>query len=505
MNAQTQTYTVPGSLRQPNAMLDSLQGILQRALRSSSTLSLKAASVVRGRGVYLIDNNAERAQYVASLLVSVGYRAMIVASTLDAFTHFLQGTFVPMAVIALQEETNQRFFLNRLTRQILDKYEWEILFVRLLLSPSDQFLPRTTPPLAPLQSSSPLPSSTTRPLPPLQSPRITGKPDQSTLYTQTTAPLPRLPAAPASPIEEKKLSRQVQEKVLSKQESKEKLLLEGESLGRYQVYESRGGGSLCTVYRAYDRMRELDVGLKVIPTSTITYQINEGSTELPNFFQPEVDLLADLKHPHILPIIHIGKSYVSGQPFFYKTTRYCPEGALDAWLLQHGSKMFAPREVLGILLQLADALRFIHERQKLYCNFKLSNILVLNETGSMPGLNVALVDFAFEHDGVCYARTSVNYRYMAPEQFDGQSSQASEQYGLAAVIYELLTKRPPFQGNSEQIMRRMHANMQTQPPSTLNPEISPMLNKVMLRALAKRPEERYASVVEFAQAFQRYV
>ncbi|HZU66266.1 MAG TPA: serine/threonine-protein kinase [Ktedonobacteraceae bacterium] len=504
MNAQTQIYTIPGSLRQPNAMLDSLQGILQQALRSSTTLSLRAAAVVRGRGVYLIDNNAERAQYIASLLVSAGYRSIIVASTLDAFTHFLQGTFVPMAVIALQEETNQRFFLNRLSKQILDKYEWEILFVRLLLPPSDQFLPRTTAPLAPLQSSGALPSSTTRPLPPLQSPQTSGKSDKSALYTQTTAPLPRLPAVPASSIEEKNPSRQVQEKVLSKQENKEKLSLEGENLGRYQIYESRGGGPLCAVYRAYDRMRELDVALKVIPTSTITYQINEGSTELPNFFQPELDLLADLKHPHILPIIHIGKSYVSGQPFFYKTTRYCPEGALDSWLLQHDSKMYAPREVLGILFQLADALRVIHEHQKLYRNFKLSNILVLNQAESMPGLNVALVDFAFEHDGVCYARTPANYRYMAPEQFDGQSSPASEQYGLAAIIYELLTKRPPFQGNSEQIMKRMHANMQTQPPSILNPAISPALNKVMLRALAKRPEERYASVVEFAQAFQRY-
>ncbi len=499
MIAQTQAYAIPGSLHQPNAMLDSLQGVLQQAFRSSNMLSPRAASVLRGRGIYLVESNPEQARHIAPLLLSAGYRPTIVASTLEAFTHFLQGTFVPMAVIALQEDTNQRFFLNRLIKQVREKYEWDILFVRLLLQPSNQFLAPTTAPLASLQSSNPLSSSTTRPLPPVLS--------QRSIASQITAPLPPVQASPATrsikPLEAKSLSGPGQEKVPGKQE--EKLSLDGENLGRYQVHESPGGGSLCAVYRAYDRMRELDVALKAIPTSIVTFQINEGSTELPNFFQPEVDLLANLKHPHILPIINIGKSYVTGQPFFYKTTRYCPAGSLDTWPLQHGYKIFSPREVLNILLQLADALHYLHEHQLLYQNFKLSNILAQNEAGSMSGLHIGLVDFAFERNGVCYAKTPVNYRYMAPEQFNGQSSIASDQYGLAAIIYELLTGRPPFQGNSEQIMKHMHTNMQAQPPSGFNAAVSPGLNQVMLRALAKRPQERFASVSEFAQAFQRYV
>lgn len=498
MNTQIQTHAITCSLDQPNAMLDSLRGVLQQAFRSFSTLSPTALPVLRGRGVYLIDNNAERARYIASLLLTAGYHPMVVASTLDAFTHFLQGTFVPIAIIASQEDTNQRFFLNRLTKQMLEKYDWEILFVRLLFQPSNKFLTRTTTPLTPLQSSNLSSSSTTRPL----SPAL----PQRSISSQTTAPLPPVQASSATrsinPIEEKSLSGSGQEKVPGKKE--EKLSLEGENLGRYQVHTLLGCGPQCTIYHAYDRMREQDVAMKAIPTSIITYQINEGSTELPNFFQPEADMLADLKHPHILPIVHIGKSYVSGQPFFYKTTPYCAEGSLASWPLQHGSKLFSPQEVLNILLQLADALQYLHNNRLVYQNFKLSNILVRNETDKMRNLHVGLVDFGIESDGFSYAKTPVNYRYMAPEQFNGESSPASDQYGLAAIIYELLTRRPLFQGNSEQIMKHMHTNMRTQPPSLVNPAVTPDLSKVMLRALAKRPDDRFASVAEFARAFQRY-
>jgi hypothetical protein len=490
MNAQTRTYAISFSFDQPNAMLDSLVGALQQALRTSNALSPRAVSLLRSRGVFVIDSNAEQAQYIAYLLSSAGYRPMIAASALDAFTLFLQGTFVPFAIVTAQEDTNQRFFLNRLVQQIVQKYDWETLLIRLLFQPSNRLLARTTAPLPPLQ----LPSPTTRPLPPVQPP--------DALTSQTTALLPRLQESPGTgrSVEEKKPSKPLRENVLEKKE--EKLSLEGENLGRYQVHTLLGGGLECTVYYAYDRLREQDVALKVIPTGTDTYQINKGSTELPNFFQAESDLLGDLKHARILPIVHIGKSYVSGHPFFYKTTRYCPGGSLASWIVQHSTKIFSPQGVLNVVLQLADALQYIHEHQLLYQNFKLSNIMVQNEAGNMDSLQVGLVDFAIEHDGTCSSKTPVSFRYMAPEQFNGQSSPASDQYGLAAIAYELLTGRPLFQGNSEQIMKHMHTNMQAQPPGAINAAVSPVLNQVVLCALAKKPEDRFASVSEFASTFQ---
>jgi hypothetical protein len=447
--------------------------------------------LLRSGGVFVIDSDTEQANYIANLLSTAGYRPMVVASALDAFTLFLQGSFVPFAMVTAQEDTNQRFFLNRLVQQIMQKYDWESLLIRLLYQPSNMLSTRTTAPLPPLRISGLLPSPTIRPLPPEHPPNA--------LSSQTTAPLPR---SQISPVEEKKSSKPIQENALEKKV--EKLSLEGENLGRYQVHTVLGGGLQCTVYHAYDRLREQDVALKVIPTSTVTYQIKEGSTESPNYFQPESELLADLKHAHILPIVHIGKSYVSGHPFFYKTTPYCSEGSLAAWSAQHHSKIFYPHEVLNVLLQLAEALQYIHEHGFLYQNFKLSNIVIKNHAGNMRGFDVGLIDFALEHAGSSFEKAPVNFRYMAPEQFNGQSSPASDQYGLASIVYELLTGRPPFQGNSEQIMKHMHMNMQTQPPSAINTAVTAALNKVVLRALAKRPEERFASVSEFASTFQKY-
>jgi CheY-like chemotaxis protein len=477
-------------------MLASLAGVLQQALRSSHALSPRAVTLLRSRGVFVIDSNAEQAQYIAYLLSSAGYQPTVVASALDAFTLYLQGAFVPFAIITLQEDANQRFFLNRLSQQLAQKYNWELLFIRLHSQPSNMLSTRTTAPLPPLRTTDRLSSPTTRPLSSAQSP--------NGIASQTTAPLPRLQGSPghANQVEEKQISKPLQENVLEKKG--ERLSLEGENLGRYQVHTLLGAGSQGSVYHSYDRLREQDVALKVIPTSTITYQINEGSTESRNYFQPESELLADVKHTHILPIVHIGKSYVSGHPFFYKTTPYCSEGSLATWSTQHHSKIFNPHEVLNVLLQLAEALQSIHEHGFLYENFKLSNILIKNHAGNMRGFDVGLVDFAFEHGGSSFEKAAVNFRYMAPERFNGQSSPASDQYGLASIVYELLTGRPPFQGNSEQIMKHMHMNMQPQPPSAINTAVTTALNKVVLRALAKRPEDRFASVSEFASVFQKY-
>src|SRR6266700_4040748 len=90
---------------------------------------------------------------------------------------------------------------------------------------------------------------------------------------------------------------------------------------------------------------------------------------------------------------------------------------------------------------------------------------------------------------------------MAPEQWKGQPVPATDQYALGVMIYELLTGYPPFQGGLEQVMY-LHINTEPEPPSTLNPSIHPDLDAVILRTLAKKPEDRFVSVSAFAQTFQ---
>ncbi len=226
-----------------------------------------------------------------------------------------------------------------------------------------------------------------------------------------------------------------------------------------------------------------------------------------NLFQQEADTLANLKHPHILPVMSAGKSYISGTPFYYKTMPYCKDGSLAAWLYEHAAAgQCSLRDALPIALQLADALQFAHTQNILYQNFKMTNVLLQGAAGSdISHLYVLLADFALIGDNKHVLRSPQTLRYLAPEQWSGQTLPASDQYGLAALLYELLTGRPPFQGNQEHLLRHMHMTMQPQPPSTFNTSITFGADAAILRALLKNPRERFSSIAEFARALRASV
>lgn len=133
----------------------------------------------------------------------------------------------------------------------------------------------------------------------------------------------------------------------------------------------------------------------------------------------------------------------------------------------------------------------------------MTNILVVNETRSMRDLHVVLADLPFVQDVINLPKTPESSRYFAPEQWENEAFTSSDQYGLAVIVYELLTGRTPFQGNSDPIMRRMHLTMPAPAPSSFNGQIYPFIDKVILRALSKRPEGRFESVSAFAAALER--
>jgi len=117
-----------------------------------------------------------------------------------------------------------------------------------------------------------------------------------------------------------------------------------------------------------------------------------------------------------------------------------------------------------------------------------------------------LTDFGVAKFTTATATASQNVRgtpaYMAPEQWEGEPVAATDQYALAVMAYSLLTGRPPFVGRMEQVMRQ-HFNATPQPPSTFNAQIPPALDAVLLHALEKQPEKRFATITHFANAFKQ--
>jgi serine/threonine protein kinase len=183
---------------------------------------------------------------------------------------------------------------------------------------------------------------------------------------------------------------------------------------------------------------------------------------------------------------------------------FCAEGSLASWLQRNGGfGKFSLQEVLPIILQLADALQFAHNCQVTYQKFKFSNILILNHGKRIQKLEVAFSDFSVVQDGSSFPKTPDDLPYAAPERWDHIVSPASDQYGFAAIVYELLTGRPPFQGTTEHVMKILHTTKYPPPPSTLNSKLPPTVDAIFSSALAKKPGERFGSVSLMAQILQR--
>jgi len=281
----------------------------------------------------------------------------------------------------------------------------------------------------------------------------------------------------------------------------------GVQLGHYRLIRQVGSGNMGEVYMAEDTRIERQVAIKVIRNEATPYPDSEATKEAERLFQREMKAISLLDHPHILPLFDFGEEEVNGAPVTYMVMPYRPEGSLSDWLRQHSySSLLTPEEIADLLSQAADALQHAHDHQIVHQDVKPSNFLIRDRTGAGKRPDLLLTDFGIAKFTSATANTSQSVRgtptYMAPEQWDGRPVAASDQYALAIMAYQLLTGRPPFIGRMEQVMRQ-HFTAQPQPPGIFNSRVSPAIDAVILRALAKKPEERFPSIADFARAFQQ--
>lgn len=549
-------HEVSFSFEQPDQALDAMLKLLQQRLgQSLSSKSSKEMLVRNALTILIVDMQRERAQYVGGLLTTVGYRTVVAMNELEAFTSFLQGGFLPLAIVLRSDDNPNRLFINRLRQQLVQKYSWEPLCIRLRDTPSTLFTPNrvtdsypkapgnlplqssfnTRPlnsrnnspgnpgkeanshPLADNFSSTPVSPLKSEPLPPDLGSRLPfthtdPAPPASPRTGFSSAPgypvYPTREEQPAVPSHVKKEQSQVKpvkiEPAKVEPVKKEKTYLDGQSLGRYHIRARLGSGTYSEVYRTYDRLREQESALKAIQVDMVPFYMMNDAPEEISVFQQEADLLGPLQHPHILPVSNCGKSYISGVNFVYKNMPFCAEGSLASWFRRNGGPgSFSLKDTLPIILQLADALQFAHNYQVTYQKFKFSNIMILNQSKRIQKLEVAFSDFSVVQDGSSFAKAPDDLPYTAPERWDNIVSPASDQYGFASVVYELLTGRPPFQGASEHVMKILHATKFPPPPSTLNSKLAPSINTVFSIALAKKPADRFGSVALMAQTLQR--
>jgi len=162
-------------------------------------------------------------------------------------------------------------------------------------------------------------------------------------------------------------------------------------------------------------------------------------------------------------------------------------------------------DVVYFVQQAADALQYAHNKQIIHRDVKPSNFLI--ETSENPNRpNLLLADFGISKFAMGTTASGTQslgtLTYMPPEQLNGRPTYASDQYALAIMAYQLLVGHPPFEGPPPVVIRQ-HLEDQPQPPSMLNPVLPRAIDNVLLRALEKKPENRYPTISEFARALQQ--
>jgi serine/threonine protein kinase len=285
--------------------------------------------------------------------------------------------------------------------------------------------------------------------------------------------------------------------------------LEGQRILHYTILSQLETGGMGEIYLARDERFPRYVAFKAIQIDYSHSSDVAAAQEGAQMFLREAQMIAQFNHRHILQLYDVGEHHTQNTLLMYMVMPYCSEGSLFDWLKKHYIQLpLLPQDVADIISQVADALQHAHTQGIVHQDVKPSNLLVQGEAHQINQLHLQLADFGVAK---LLATTSENQEirgtplYMAPEQWIGQATPATDQYALAVMAYELLSGRLPFAGSNQQQLWYQHKNVQPHPPGTFNSAIPFELDSVILRALQKNPEQRFKSIALFARAFQQAI
>jgi predicted Ser/Thr protein kinase len=265
----------------------------------------------------------------------------------------------------------------------------------------------------------------------------------------------------------------------------------GENIGPYRIVEQLGSGGMATVFKAYHANLDRYVAIKVL---------HPAFKQDPNFlsrFQREARIVAKLQHPAIVPVYDFNEH--NGQP--YLVMRFIEGETLKARLTKGDLSL---PEVVRVLHPVGEALQYAHGQGVLHRDVKPSNILLT------PDGQVFLADFGLAR--IAQAGESTlsqdalvgTPQYISPEQARGDPDLdvRTDVYSLGVVMYELLIGRVPYQADTPYAVIHDHIYAPLPLPRSIKPGFPEVLERVLLKALAKERDDRYASVAELMAAFE---
>jgi serine/threonine protein kinase len=266
------------------------------------------------------------------------------------------------------------------------------------------------------------------------------------------------------------------------------------SIPGYEVLEELGRGGMGVVYRAQQKGLKRTVALKMMLAG------GHASPETRARFRAEAEAVARLQHPNVVQIYEVGEQ--EGLPYF--ALEFCPGGSLAG---KASGTSLPPRQAAELVQTLARAMHSAHGAKIIHRDLKPANVLFT--TDGQPKITDFGLAKMLDESGQTQSGTILGTpSYMAPEQAGGKSkdmSPAADTYSLGAILYELLTGRPPFQASTPLDTMLQVISEDPVPPRHLQPKLPRDLETICLKCLAKNPGARYASAEALADDLHRYL
>jgi TolB-like protein len=275
--------------------------------------------------------------------------------------------------------------------------------------------------------------------------------------------------------------------------AREERLGHGDRLGAYLIQRELGQGGMAVVYLARDTRHDRLVALKVLDRE-LSFTLGGDR------FARETAIAARLNHPHILPLFDSGAFVIGSSSVLYYAMPHVEGRSLRERLRDEPRLSLGTAVSLGC--QIAAALDHAHEHGVVHRDVKPENVLLSGEHAFVADFGIALALDAAGGDRLTRTGLSLGTpAYMSPEQATtGRLDGRSDLYSLGCVVYEMLAGQPPFVGPSAQAILAQHTVQPVPPLRELRPGVSAALEAVVMRALAKRPDDRFPTCAAFADA-----